>query len=229
MKNFSLGPDEALLFEGSADRKKSNDKHTRQTNIYLTNLNMIFEFVPPKIFGRGEVEIESFPVSDIKIYNGEPQIKNNGGEVKVFFTDHEEELTFDERKKARQFTNTAFKLITGKDLGDRGADAVRSGIAKIDSALGINTTDTVVGIIENGMIKSIVGGIKGKRGSKGSSSEAVDMAKKLLAARTEKEKPKEIKSADVTEKLKQLKDLLDSGIITQDEFETKKQELMKDF
>ena len=87
MKNFSLGPDEALLFEGSADRKKSNDKHTRQTNIYLTNLNMIFEFVPPKIFGRGEVEIESFPVSDIKIYNGEPQIKNNGGEVKVFFTD----------------------------------------------------------------------------------------------------------------------------------------------
>jgi hypothetical protein len=222
MKNFSLGSNEALLFEGSVVRKNTTNSKAIRVSLYLTNLNLIFEIIHRKLFAKSEVEIEYIPISQIKVYNDIPQIKTSGYEVTVFFLDHEEEYSFDERKEARKFTNISYKLITGKDLGDRGSEVVKAGLSKIDNALGINTMETVSGILERGVIGSVIGGIKGKKSSKAQvASEAIGLAKEIIS---EKDKPTEQENA--VEKLKQIKELLDAGIITQEEFEAKKYEII---
>lgn len=57
---------------------------------------------------------------------------------------------------AYKFVHTANELLTGHTMAERGAAKVKDGINLVDDTLGFSTVDTVKGVIENGVIGSIL-------------------------------------------------------------------------
>ena len=95
--------------------------------------------------------------------------------------------------------------------------------------MGIKTADVVKSTIENGLAGTILGGI-GKKSvpsvSKNSlAKDAVDVAKELLVNGKE-ENTVSVPNDEQIETLKKMKELVDIGVLTQEEFDAKKKQLL---
>ncbi len=236
MESYKLQSNEVILFEGSISLKGNNDSHM----LLLTNLNIVIETTIKKMFKKAETSLLIYPITDVKVYNGEPQIKQKFCDVSVFLESNELLLTFDSIFAARKFISKAVELVTGKTTSERGAEKVRSAIGLVDDTLGIDTMGTVSGIMKNGVVKSILGGTKGQKGSKPMSDNSTSTIKVVAEAATEvisavsakddpdwkTDKKQETSYDDKISTIKKLKDLLDMGIISQEEFDTKKKDLL---
>lgn len=158
----------------------------------------------------------------------------------MYFKHQEKSVTFNSRMDAYKFVHTANELLTGHTMAERGAAKVKDGINLVDDTLGFSTVDTVKGVIENGVIEngvigSIFGGI-GKKKSKtkkisGKSNTIKESAKKSLQsgvdALQQKNAEKNINEYNKQlDSLKKLKDLVDKGVLTEEEFEKKKKEIL---
>ena len=120
-------------------------------------------------------------------------------------------------------------------MAERGAAKVKDGINLVDDTLGFSTVDTVKGVIENGVIGSIFGGIEKKKSRtkkiSGKSDTIKESAKKSLQsgvdALQQKNAEKNINEYNKQlDSLKKLKDLVDKGVLTEEEFEKKKKEIL---
>lgn len=232
MDEYKLQPNESVLF-------KCNTYD--DTEILLTNLNLVIIKKIKKVKKRkkgllseNQSPLNIYPVEDIKIYKDVPQIKSKNNTVEIYLTSTEISIDFYSRGDAYKFTNTAVELLTGKNTFARGAEKFKNAIDVVDDTLGINTVDTVKNVVENGVAGGILGIIGQKRKSKGQSGikksfnvlqQAIDSnstENRLLDNKNDN--PNEIN--DRVEKLKKLKSLLDEGILTQEEFDRKKEELL---
>lgn len=239
MEHYLLQPNEVLLFEGIAYRK--NTKNIK-CKVLLTNLFLVYIITSKKLFAKQEVHVDSFPISDIKIYNDIPQIKQTGSIIEIYFLHNEEKLDFIEKREARKFINTAYELVTGKTFAKRGADKFKGAVKLVDDTLGISAVNTVKGVLENGIVGSVVGGIKHRKSEKQKLSaiagDTIDVIKERLIEKDPQsdiqtpepqEAPNNVTGDSLNDKiaaLKELKELLDANIITQEEFEAKKAELL---
>lgn len=239
MKNYTLQPNESILYSGNVHL--GNGYAT--VELALTNLNIVLITTTKKLFAKEQVQVDIYPVSEIKIYNDVPQIKQKEYRVEVFFTSGEIVISFLSAREAHKFVNAAYQLITGKTMAERGSDKVKAMVGLVDNALGINTVETVKSTLENGLVGTIFGGI-GKKGSttKGDASssttevvvkEAASLAREVIHshsanASTEIQAPAIPASLqnDSVEQLKKLKELVDMGILTQEEFEAKKKQIL---
>ncbi len=230
MANYQLKTDEVVLYRGNVAIVGRRGK----TLLILTNQNVIFEISTKKsIFGKPEVEAEVYPLQEVKIYEEKPQVKQKGPKVEIFFLTNEIKLEFPSLIEASKFNMAIVKVITGKSIQDRGADKVKGTLQFVDDALGINAVDTVKGVLENGVVGSLIGGVGGarKKGQPGKQStkgdwvgEAVntagEIAKKKLTSPSSESIEKQM------EAVRKLKDLLDEGILSEEEFEQKKKEIL---
>lgn len=225
MDYYRLREDESPLFKCDC----SDD-----LKIILTNLNFVFIHISKKLFHSEEAVVEVISKDDVKFYNDKPQIKQNGTLVEIYFKRQEIEVKFNSIIDAYKFVHTANELLTGHTMAERGAAKVKNGINLVDDTLGVSTVETVKGVIENGVVGSLFGGIgkkKGKKKSTGKSNSLKDTAKKALksgvSASQQENAGKSIAEYNKElDTLKKLKDLVDKEVITQEEFEKKKQEIL---
>lgn len=225
MEYYTLQIDESPLYKGDI---------SENLKVILTNINFVFIYIGNEIALKEEAVVEVIPVNEVKIYNSIPQIQQNGCIVEIYFKNTEKQLNFTSRREAYKFVKIAMELLTGQTVSERGAKKIKNGIGLIDDTLGINTVDTVKTVLENGVVKSFFGGIGKKKGksknvSKKSSLESTfqKVFEKGEASLIEKNKEKSIAEYNKElDSLKKMKDLVDKEVLTQEEFEKKKKEIL---
>lgn len=237
MKDYSLQPNEVLLYEGHACRTGDGEE---SVDLLLTNLNLVLISMQ----SQENVQVTAMPMNQIKVYEGVPQILQKGCDVHLFFIDGEVSLGFTDKNEMRKFISAVKTLLTGKSTVMRGAEKVNNAVGIVNSALGINTMDAVKGVLENGISKSIIGKLRKKHPIKGNAvllaRDAIGAAKDIFGKKETPgtvgiaqgsmqvlaEKQPEAAFDDKVASLKKLKELLDMGILTQEEFEAKKAEII---
>lgn len=247
MKYYSLQPNEVVIFEEEAtliDTK--TDKllfSSINGELILTNINIVTITKSKKLFSKEQVTVKVFPIEEIKLYNENPQIKQTDMNVEVYLINEKINLSFNSKSKAYKFTSKIIELITGKSISVRGAAKVKGALSLVDDTLGIKTVETVKDVIENGVIRSVFGGVGKKTSNQkkkidtGSiTKDALGFAKDLLNKSSDEklEEQAEVKiqnNEEVSydkqiESVKKLKDLLDAGVLSQEEFEIKKKQIL---
>ena len=215
MDKYLLQSDEVVLYEEQVELKEINQK----VNCILTNLFLVFEIQEKGIFRKIKTKIERYEVKNVKIYKDIPQVNQKGECVEIYFVEGKKELLFDKKNNAHKFTTKLLELITDKTKFERGAEKVKNTISVIDDTLGISVIGTVANVVNNGIV-----GVIGKTVSNGKKISVLGAPKEVL-------KLKELDSNQPTaeqqiETIKKLKELLDEGAITQEEFDVKKKEVM---
>lgn len=233
MEDYALQPTEVVLFRGRAALGGAG----LYSEVLLTNINLVQVTRTKKMFSKEQVNINVFPVESVKIYNSIPQIKQTSSKVDIFLTTSEIALSFESRSEARKFFNATYELVSGKSMSQLDADKVRGTLGLVDSALGIDTIGTIKNVMEKGVFGTIFSGL-GKisrgQGAGGSTlTEAVSITQGLIGGTVSEEaslKAETVSSIsfdDQIETLKKFKDLLDTGVITQEEFDAKKKQVMR--
>lgn len=243
MEYYSLQSNEVVLYKGNAsiDERKPNTEgfltNITHREVMLTNINIVLILKSKKMFSKEEVDIQIFPVGDIKIFNDIPQLKQSDYKVEIYFTDLEIILDFLSKSEARKFVGAVYEFVTGKSTSERGASKVKGTINVVNDALGIDAVGTLKNVVENGLVGNIFGSL-GKKTMKNAKSidaltEVVSVTKGLLGKKTsEEENTKSVTNIEMSiddqiESLKKLKELLDCGILTQEEFDIKKKQIME--
>lgn len=239
MDHYILQPEEVVLFENSIFISES-----KATNhLILTNINIVVVSTTKKMFRAEEVSVTTYPVESVKIYNDTPQVSQKNGTVTIFMTSGELKFSLGSTRDATKFVNQMVSLITGKSAAERGAGKVKSAIGLVDNTLGINTTGAIAGVLENGLVKTIFKGIGDKKThkTKEQTSVAVKITETANAATSvaqavsglqgtaaeQRAQQDKVPYEERIEQVKKLKELVDMNIITQEEFEAKKKELLE--
>lgn len=228
---YKLESDEVALFESDVSLKENKDKNV----ILITNHNIVIETTKKKMFKKPEFSLQVYPTSDIKLYNDQPQIKQKSNDVFVSLINKELQLTFESMFLARKFVTKAIESVTGKTVSTRGAGKIKSAIGLVDDTLGIDTIGTISGVMENGVVKSILGGTKSRQNAESVSNNSgiIETVADVVEIATGKDVPKlnpnnkcEMSYDEKIDAVKKLKGLLDMGAITQEEFDAKKKDLL---
>lgn len=160
MGNIVLKEDEVVLYEGSV----SSSEYRGSQKITLTSNKIVFE--REKGFFKKEIEItDTIFLEQVKIYNEVAQIKQKGDSVAIQTTDKNITLSFSGVLEARKFTNKAIDAVTGTTLAKRSSNKIKNAFEMIDDTLGLDTRETIKGVLEQGIKGTIINGIKNiKRG-----------------------------------------------------------------
>lgn len=236
MLNYELQSNEVILFEGDVSVKGNKDNSV----ILITNLNIVIETTKKKMFKKAEISLQVYPITDIKLYNEQPQIKQKSCDVSVSLVNKELQLTFESIFLARKFVTKAVEAVTGKTISVRGAEKIKSAIGLVDDTLGIDTRGTISSVMEKGVVKSILGGTKVRRNTESASgkSDMIEAVAEVVTDVAEDVSTKEVHELNSNieqqmsydekiETVKKLKNLLDMGVISQEEFDTKKKDLLE--
>jgi len=165
MSHYALQAEEVVLYHGAITAVTAQKKE--QAELRLTNLHLILDVKVKKLF-REQTSEQVCSLEEIKIYQGKPQIRQKEEQVEVQLVSGDKILQFADKKEARRFIETALELLTGKRKAIRGAEKVRGAIDVVDTALGIDTVQTVKEVLESkldivGMVSKKVKGVKGKK------------------------------------------------------------------
>jgi len=213
MNHYTLQADEAVLFKGQANF----DNHSQSSDVLLTNYNLV-RITKEKTASHESIQVETFPVREVKVYNQVPQVKQLGGKVELYTLTRQMMIDFGNILIAYKFVGLMYDLLTGQTAAQRNAGKVREAMDVLDGALGIKTVDAVAGLVGKSAPGAILGGL-------------AKIALQQTAAQPPANTAPGVKSAALSldeqmEALKKLKGLLDNGIITQAEFEAKKAQVM---
>lgn len=239
MDYYDLQPNESLLYKSSGRLVNKNEKYLESlstntnTELILTNLHLIMIKKSKKLFAKEQVEHEIYPVGEIKVYNETPQIKQDNTRVEIFLISGEKVIDLFSKHEVRKFINKAYDLLTGKSTAVRGAGKVKGAVNLVDNALGINTVNTIKNVVENGVVSSVLGkGMRDKVKNSNVLTDVLNTTKDLMGKKVgDTESPQPEKDSTVPfenqiETLKKLKELLDTGIISQEEFDAKKKQIL---
>ena len=234
MENFVLQPNESVLYKGEGRFANKNGSllSTQKLEIILTNLNLVFIEKTKKVFSKEQVVVEVHPIGEIKIYNGIPQIKQKNTAAEIYFINEEKLVIFYSKHELHKFVNVVNRLLTGKSMAVRGADKVKNVVNLVDDTLGVNTMGAVKTIVENGVVGAVFHGLGKQHRSQKNETVFKQVVSATMDSLEQKESlqesnEKETMSVDKQiEMVKKLKELLDAGIINQEEFEIKKKEIM---
>ena len=146
MEHFELQSNECVLYKGNVtlSNKKGN------TQLLLTNLNIVFITKTELTPELEEINVETFTIEQLKVYEGKPQIHIKGHTAEFYFTTGEREVTFPSKNELHKFNTSALKLITGKTTAQRNAEKVKNAINLVDDTLGINSVQIAGNAIKSG-------------------------------------------------------------------------------
>lgn len=164
MEYYSLKEDEVVLYKGDVYLKGKS----KSTQLVLTNLNLVFITKNSPFLSDERIERQIYPVSDVKIYEGVPQVKVESTDVVVYLKTTEVEFEFQSKSELIKFRSAIVKLLTGKTGFERGADNVKNKIVVVNDTFGVDVVKTTQDAVKSGILESI-GGVFGKMGKIGKS------------------------------------------------------------
>lgn len=146
MKNYELDSNEVVLYKGNVTSIQGNE----EMQLILTNLNIVFLTMRKKVFDNEDVIVDVYPVTEIKMYNGVPQIKVNGNIAEIYLLTIEKEIQFPSKGEINKFRNEVTSLLTHKTKAERCAQKVKNAIELVKDTIGedgINAIKSVVGVV----------------------------------------------------------------------------------
>ena len=227
MENYELIKDEVVLWHGDVvllpggKAVKESALKKVQTELILTNFNFVFITKTKRVFQKAEMEREIYATGDVKYYKDSPYILKKGNIVEIYFEGAEKFIEFADKKQARIFGDTALRLVSGHSKFVRGVKKAQKEIKETEEALDVDITGiakTAVGVATEMAIGLPTAG-------KGATNK-LSLFAKILKKKGDEKKALPEKSEDRLEKLAKLKEMLDNGTITQEEFETLKKEYL---
>ncbi len=144
MEHYNLREDEVVLYKGNVTML---DKQ-QPTQLLLTNLNFVFI---TKNADEESVETVIFPIEEVKIYEGIPQIKSKDSFVEIYFKTTEKEFAFESKSELHKFVSAATNLLTGKSGAERNAEKVKGAIGLVNDTLGVDIVKATGDVIKNGV------------------------------------------------------------------------------
>lgn len=242
MNNYTFDQDEVLLFRCEA---YIADNSKCLYRLLVTNKYVVLMPYNSTYDGETDYQERKIPLSEIKVFEGQPQVKFYNETIELYLLNEVFAIIIQDKKQAKEFVSTINKQITGKSAYERNTEKVEKAIGVIDKAFGINTVESMKEIITNGIGNKInIFGKLGKKSndkSKNKSEKTSDVGQtaKLIFSSiktTERESEQERQIAEekakneafdvVCDKLIKIKNLLDAGAITQEEYEKSKAEIM---
>ena len=155
MENYTLSEKEVVLYKGKISFENKNEN----TELILTNINLVFINKFKKIFSEEEITTLVYPISTIKTYEDIPQIKANGKRIEIYFIDNEIIFEFYSKSELQKFFNEINKLLTGQTNAQRNAQKIKNAINLIDDTLGINTVEVTCNALKDGLGNSVNKGL----------------------------------------------------------------------
>lgn len=110
-----------------------------------------------KIFAHDEIETQIYPVNEIKMYEGVPQVKAKSNDVEIYLKTKELEFGFQSKNEVYKFRSAIIKLLTGKTGFERGADKVKDKIDVVNDTFGVDVVKSTEDVVKNGIVESIGG------------------------------------------------------------------------
>ena len=222
MEHYTLQPDEAVLYRGEAQVKQVGK--SCKTDVLLTDKFFVFIMKQKKLFSKEEITVESFAVDTLKAHNGMPNIIRKDDLVELYFIGGEKFVTFPSKGEAKKFVSLALNFLTNKSALIRGIDKTKKTVSDVGDALGIDK-EMAVGVAKVGLKAIIQKKLSGGK-KKLDTEETVKTPHGILFHRKETKQLPPMSPQEQAEALERLKQLLDNGIITQEEFEIKKKEYL---
>lgn len=242
MNTYTFDQDEVLLFRCEA---YIADNSTCLYRLLVTNKYVVFMPYNSTYDGKTDYEERKIPLSEIKIFEGQPQVKFYNETIELYLLNEVFAIIIQDKKQAKEFVSTINKQLTGKSAYERNTEKVGKAIGVIDKAFGINTVESMKEIITNGIGSKInIFGKLGKKSndkSKNKSEKTNDVGQtarlifssiKTVEQKSEQERQIAEEKAKneafdvMCDKLIKIKNLLDAGAITQEEYEKSKAEIM---
>ena len=117
MINYDLKADEAFVFECEDISLDDGNRRNEKGNLVITSQNLIW--AAKNMFGKAK-SIYKYPLCDIKVYDGQAQVKlkEKLGELTrldVFLKNDQLAFRIGEKKKARELANHINRLVTGSN------------------------------------------------------------------------------------------------------------------
>lgn len=235
MKNYELANDEVILYHGPVsilpDGKPEEQKLFRkeECELILTNHNVVFLTNVKQFLKKAFVEKEIFGIDIIKYYNEAPYIVREKNMVEIYFLGAERFVMFAEKKEAKEFTNKVLRAASGYSKLVRIVKNIQREIRETDKALNIDTVGIakmILGIATTAAIDlSQLPAVGSKKGKLPPIKVLGAIAKAIKKNNTPK-LPTATLSEEKIKELMQLKTLLDNKIITQEEFDQRKEECL---
>lgn len=232
MKQYELREDEVCLCETKA-YEENTDKYY---DIMLTNINFVMLHTKQRLFKHDECTLTIYPINDVKFYNDEPYVKLSKRVVEIYFKTCQLKFNFvNNPGDSSKLYNEFITLLTGKSIAERRSDKFKDTVKIVDNTLGVDTLGAAKNVIENGVNSTILGGTKNAsaqanmpKGKLGLLSNALGVAKDIFSLKNGKKEEESTKTLDEkVDTLKKLKELVDMGIITQEEYELKKKQIFE--
>lgn len=217
MKHNLLQSNEMKIYKGNAFICNEFDNTKHQVELILTNINL-------HLITRNEnfeiINNDILNLENVKIYNNSPQIIHKDNSVEMYFIENEIFLEFTQKKDAKEFTNAALKLLTGKSKFVRMVDKTSKNINDTSKALHIDWK-----VIANGAKKIVEHKLSTTLNSSHSNSDNLIVIPNnntiSLPSNTAND------NLDNTiEKLNKLKQLLNDNLITEEEYNLMKSNLL---
>lgn len=158
MKNYELESDEVILYEDIVTYSEAKGS----LQLTLTSQKLIFE-KEKGILKKEKELIDVINLEDIKIYNDKVQIQQKGAEVRIQTINKNIKVSFYSIFKANKFATKIVDTITGTTMTERSTDKIKGAINTVNDVLGIDTRDTLKGVVENGIAGTLMKGIKKKK------------------------------------------------------------------
>lgn len=148
MNNYKYEQDEVLLFRCDAYLSSLDECLYK---LLVTNKYLVFIPYNSTYDGITEYNERKYPLSEIKIFEEQPQIKFYNDTVEVYLLNEVLTLIIPDKKQAKEFVQAVYKQLTGKSAYERNAEKVEHAIGVIDKTLGIDTVQSIKDIFTNGI------------------------------------------------------------------------------
>lgn len=158
MKNIDLSADEVILFEGTV----TSPNMKGQNQLTLTSMKLVVER-ERGVFKKERELVDIVKLSDIKMYNGVVQIKQKGNSVELQTVKENMTLSFSVMVEAKKFSAKVIDAVTGTTFVQRGSEKIKEAIGVVDDTLGLDTRNTIKGVLEHGIKGTLLNGIAKKK------------------------------------------------------------------
>ena len=251
MVDIHLEPDEAVVLreEGVKYSKDPNDTRIGFSNkgeLILTNHNIIFAYATGML--KKQIHEQRIPLEAVKVFNGTAQIKaskTKTGSMDYRLTVYAEDGTSlflfpqELKRKLKDWVESINELIVGHRTGFEAADIGDMDMGKLVSHALHTAQPIVQGVADlaapiaplvgaavgNGAASTPMGQLASTVLGKLSKHEDADTHQEDIPDSHQMSTPKSSLDEQM-EGIKKLKDLLDAGILSQEEFNAKKRQIL---
>ena len=158
MANYELQAEEVILYNGAV----ACTAHKGNLQLTLTSQKIIFE-KEKGLFKKERELLDIIPLESVKFYNDTAQIKQKGSAVEVQTIQKNLTITFTNILEARKFTGKIINATTGTTLAKRSSNMIKDAFTVVDDTLGLDTRETVKGLLENGIKGTLLNGLGKKK------------------------------------------------------------------